>query len=58
MYVVSLKPSCKVFDFRDRTSAEFKKLFKLVDPALLDWIYSHNSSKFDLGDIYEFCNAV
>jgi hypothetical protein len=42
VYVVTLKSTCKVFDFRDHTTVEFEKLFKLFDEELFTWISEHN----------------
>lgn len=62
VYVVTLNPSCKVFDFRNHDSAEFKKIYKIIDKDLVDWIKIVNASgefgEFNLNDIYEFIAAL
>lgn len=58
VYVVTLKPGCNLFDFRDHSSAEFKKLYKVVDQELVEWIVKRNSKSFDMSDIFEFVAAL
>ena len=58
VYVVSLKPDCQIFDFRDKESQEFKKLYKIIDKDIVDWIFSNNNFGFDMDDIYEFTGAL
>ena len=53
VYVVSIKPSCNVFDFRDKASLEFKKLYSIVDKEIVDWVLS-SADDLDFDDIYEF----
>ena len=50
---MSIKPSCNVFDFRDKTSSEFKKLYSIVDKEIVDWVLS-SADDLDFDDIYEF----
>jgi hypothetical protein len=55
VYVVTLNPSMKVFDFRDQRSFEFKRAFgDLIDPELIKWM-NGNSNLDTAHDIYEFC---
>lgn len=58
VYCVSLKPTCKAFDFRDHSSTEFKKLYKVVDQELVEWVVKRNSRNFDMSDIFEFVAAL
>lgn len=58
VYCVSLKPTCKAFDFRDHNSTEFKKLYKVVDQELVEWVIKRNSRSFDMSDIFEFVAAL
>lgn len=58
VYCVSLKPTCKAFDFRDHNSTEFKKLYKVVDQELVEWVVKRNSRSFDMSDIFEFVAAL
>ena len=58
VYCVSLKPTCKAFDFRDHSSTEFKKLYKVVDQELVEWVVKRNSRSFDMSDIFEFVAAL
>lgn len=55
---MSLKPSCRVFDFRDHASSEFKKLYKVIDEELVKWIVERSSASFDMSDVYEFVVAL
>ena len=57
VYVVTLAPNCNVFDFRDKTSAEFKKFYSIIDKDIVDWTLQ-SEDKFDHSDIYEFINAL
>lgn len=58
VYAVTLKPSCKVFDFRDHSSPEFKKLYSFIDEQLVEWVKSNNADNYDMNDIYEFIGAL
>ena len=58
VYCVSLKPTCKAFDFRDHNSTEFKKLYKVIDQELVEWVVKRNSRSFDMSDIFEFVAAL
>ncbi len=58
VYCVSLKPTCRAFDFRDHNSTEFKKLYKVVDQELVEWVVKRNSRSFDMSDIFEFVAAL
>lgn len=58
VYCVSLKPTCKAFDFRDHSSTEFKKLYKVIDQELVGWVVKRNSRSFDMSDIFEFVAAL
>lgn len=61
VYVVTIDPKCNVFDFRDHSTSEFKKLFKIIDKDVYDWLQSFTSKKdgtIDFQDIYEFCIAL
>ena len=58
VYCVSLKPTCKAFDFRDHNSSEFKKLYKVVDQEIVEWVVKRNSKNFDMSDIFEFVVAL
>lgn len=53
VYVVSLKPNCKIFDFRNQKNSEFKELYKIIDKDIVDWVLESKDT-FDRKDIYEF----
>lgn len=53
VYVVTLKPTCQVFDFRDKSSPEFKKLYSIIDKEIVDWVLN-SANDLDFDDIYEF----
>lgn len=58
VYVVTLNPAIKVFDFRAQDSAEFRKVFsKIIDLDLFDWAADQDKS-LDRCDIYDFCAIV
>lgn len=58
VYVVTLKPSCKVFDFRNHDSLEFKDIYKIIDKDIVAWIEENAKQVFDMNDIYEFVAAL
>lgn len=57
VYVVTLKPNCKIFDFRDRSSAEFADFYKILDRSLVEWVDQADTQSNDK-DIYEFCASM
>ncbi len=53
-----MNPRCKVLDFRDKTSAEFKKVFMFVDEKLIEWLENAYADDYDFSDVYEFIAAL
>ena len=42
-----------MFDFRDKSSPEFKKLYSVIDKEIVDWVLN-SADDLDFDDIYEF----
>lgn len=42
-----------MFDFRDKSSSEFKKLYSIIDKEIVDWVLN-SANDLDFDDIYEF----
>lgn len=53
-----MRPNCNIFDFRDHSSPEFKKIYNIIDKELFDWILQASTFGYDHGDIYEFTAAL
>ena len=58
VYAVTLKPTIKVFDFRDHETTEFVQVFsKIMDLELVKWVEDADKT-FNSADIYEFCAGI